>query len=45
MMTISEFLEQARIDTLLKKYCKLPPGAQLFQAKEQEWKDGKYVDY
>lgn len=38
-----EFLEQTRIDTLLKKYCRFLP-VPVVSGKEQEWKDGKYVD-
>lgn len=38
-----EFLEEARIETLLKKYCRFLPVPIVF-GKEQEWKDGKYVD-
>ena len=38
-----EFLEQQRIDTLLKKYCRFLP-VPVISGKEQEWKDGKYVD-
>lgn len=38
-----EFLEQQRIDTLLKKYCRFLP-VPVVSGKEQEWKDGKYVD-
>ncbi|MDE5869278.1 MAG: molecular chaperone HtpG, partial [Muribaculaceae bacterium] len=38
-----EFLEQVRIDTLLKKYCRFLP-VPVVSGKEQEWKDGKYVD-
>lgn len=38
-----EFLEQARVDTLLKKYCRFLP-VPVISGKEQEWKDGKYVD-
>ena len=38
-----EFLEQARIDTLLKKYCRFLP-VPVVSGKEQEWKGGKYVD-
>lgn len=38
-----EFLEQARIDTLLKKYCRFLP-VPVVSGKVQEWKDGKYVD-
>ena len=38
-----EFLEQDRIDSLLKKYCRFLP-VPVISGKEQEWKDGKYVD-
>lgn len=38
-----EFLEQVRIDTLLKKYCRFLP-VPVISGKKQEWKDGKYVD-
>lgn len=38
-----EFLEQARIDTLLKKYCRFLP-VPVVSGKEQEYKDGKMVD-
>lgn len=38
-----EFLDQLRIDTLLKKYCRFLP-VPVISGKEQEWKDGKYVD-
>jgi len=38
-----EFLEQERIDTLLKKYCRFMP-VPVISGKEQEWKDGKMVD-
>ena len=38
-----DFLEQARIDTLLRKYCRFLP-VPVVSGKEQEWKDGKYVD-
>ena len=38
-----EFLEPQRIETLLKKYCRFLPVPVVF-GKEQEWKDGKYVD-
>ncbi|MCH5233621.1 MAG: molecular chaperone HtpG, partial [Muribaculaceae bacterium] len=38
-----EFLDQIRIDTLLKKYCRFLP-VPVISGKEQEWKDGKYVD-
>lgn len=39
----TEFLEQARVDTLLKKYCRFLP-VPVVSGKEQEWKDGKMVD-
>ncbi|MDE7381025.1 MAG: molecular chaperone HtpG [Muribaculaceae bacterium] len=38
-----EFLEQARIDTLLKKYCRFLP-VPVISGKVKEWKDGAYVD-
>ncbi len=38
-----EFLEQMRVDTLLRKYCRFLP-VPVISGKEQEWKDGKYVD-
>ena len=38
-----EFLEQSRINALLTKYCRFMPVPVVF-GKEQEWKDGKYVD-
>lgn len=38
-----EFLDKARIETLLRKYCRFLPVPVVF-GKEQEWKDGKYVD-
>lgn len=38
-----EFLEQIRIDALLKKYCRFLP-VPVVSGKEQEWKDGKMVD-
>lgn len=38
-----EFLEQSRVNTLLKKYCRFLPVPVVF-GKEQEWKDGKMVD-
>ena len=38
-----EFLEQQRIDALLKKYCRFLP-VPVISGKEQEWKDGKYQD-
>ena len=39
----AEFLEQARIDILLKKYCRFLP-IPVISGKEQEWKDGKMTD-
>lgn len=38
-----KFLEQSEIDLLLKKYCRFLP-VPVISGKEQEWKDGKYVD-
>lgn len=38
-----EFLDQTRIDGLLKKYCRFLP-VPVISGKEKEWKDGKYVD-
>ena len=38
-----EFAEKSRISGLLNKYCKFMPVPVIF-GKEQEWKDGKYVD-
>ena len=38
-----EFLDQSRIDSLLKKYCRFLP-VPVISGKEQEWKDGKMVD-
>jgi len=38
-----EFLEEDRIEKLLKKYCKFLPVEIAF-GKEKEWKDGKYVE-
>jgi molecular chaperone HtpG len=38
-----EFLEEERIEKLLKKYCKFLPVEIAF-GKEKEWKEGKYVD-
>lgn len=38
-----EFLEKARIESLLNKYCKFLAVPVVF-GKKQEWKDGKYVD-
>ena len=39
----AEYAEKATIEGLLNKYCKFMPVPILF-GKEQEWKDGKYVD-
>ncbi len=39
----AEFAEKGRISQLLGKYCKFMPVPVVF-GKEQEWKDGKYVD-
>ena len=38
-----EFAKKDRIEALLDKYCKFMPVPVIF-GKEQEWKDGKYVD-
>ena len=38
-----EYAEKARIESLLNKYCKFMPVPVVF-GKEQEGKDGKYVD-
>ena len=38
-----EFAQKNRIAGLLNKYCKFMPVPVIF-GKEQEWKDGKYVD-
>ena len=38
-----EFLEKARIETLLNKYCKFMAVPVVF-GKKTEWKDGKEVD-
>ncbi|MBP3299871.1 MAG: molecular chaperone HtpG [Muribaculaceae bacterium] len=38
-----EFLQQDRIDALLKKYCRFMP-LPVISGKEQEWKDGKMQD-
>ena len=38
-----QFLEQQRVDTLLRKYCRFLP-VPVISGKVQEWKDGKYVD-
>ena len=39
----AEYAEKSRIEGLLGKYCKFMPVPIIF-GKEQEWKDGKYVD-
>ncbi len=39
----SEFAAKGKIESLLNKYCKFMPFPIIF-GKEQEWKDGKYVD-
>ncbi|MDE7126692.1 MAG: molecular chaperone HtpG [Bacteroidales bacterium] len=39
----AEFAAKGRIQGLLEKYCKFMPVPVIF-GKEQEWKDGKYVD-
>jgi len=39
----AEFATKGRIQTLLDKYCKFMPVPVIY-GKEQEWKDGKYVD-
>ena len=38
-----EYAQKSRISSLLNKYCKFMPVPVVF-GKEQEWKDGKYVD-
>lgn len=38
-----EYLEQSRIDLLLKKYCRFLP-VPVISGKVKEWKDGKYED-
>lgn len=38
-----DFLEENRIEQLLKKYCKFLP-VEIAYGKEKEWKDGKYID-
>ncbi len=38
-----EFLEENRIEELLRKYCKFLPVEIAF-GREKEWKDGKYVE-
>ncbi|MBR3744160.1 MAG: molecular chaperone HtpG [Bacteroidales bacterium] len=37
------FADRYKLESLLKKYCKFMPVSIRF-GKEQEWKDGKYVD-
>ena len=39
----SEYAAKGKIEQLLNKYCKFMPFPIIF-GKEQEWKDGKYVD-
>jgi len=39
----AEFAEKGKIQQLLDKYCKFMPVPVVF-GKEQEWKDGKYID-
>ena len=38
-----EFLDQQRVDMLLRKYCRFLP-VPVISGKEREWKDGKWVD-
>jgi len=38
-----DFLEESKVEQLLKKYCKFLPVEIAF-GKEKEWKDGKYND-
>ena len=38
-----DFLEEGKVEELLKKYCKFLPVEIAF-GKEKEWKDGKYID-
>jgi molecular chaperone HtpG len=38
-----DFLEENKVEQLLRKYCKFLPVEIAF-GKEQEWKDGKFVD-
>ena len=38
-----DFLEENKVEELLKKYCKFLPVEIAF-GKEKEWKDGKYVE-
>ena len=39
----AEFLDQQRVDMLLRKYCRFLP-VPVISGKEREWKDGKWVD-
>ncbi len=39
----TEFATKVKIESLLSKYCKFMPFPIVF-GKEQEWKDGKYID-
>ena len=39
----AEYLEDSKIEELLKKYCRFLPVSIAF-GKTKEWKDGKYVD-
>ncbi len=39
----TEFATKGKIESLLSKYCKFMPFPIVF-GKEQEWKDGKYLD-
>ena len=39
----AEFLEQERVDMLLRKYCRFLP-VPVVSGKEREWKDGKWND-
>ena len=39
----AEFLDQQRVDMLLRKYCRFMP-LPVISGKEREWKDGQWVD-
>ena len=39
----AEFLEQERVDMLLRKYCRFLP-VPVISGKERQWKDGKWED-
>ncbi|MDE6467635.1 MAG: molecular chaperone HtpG, partial [Muribaculaceae bacterium] len=39
----AEFLDQQRIDMLLRKYCRFLP-IPVISGKEREWKDGNWID-